>query len=311
MIFSNDQLYELSQLAFSAAHAAGHIIETHRQTKIQFHHKESSASLAGQVVTEVDHKAQAAILEILEPSRAEYDLALLTEESPDDGQRQEKPAFWCIDPLDGTLAFINNTPGFSVSIALVARNGDPLIGVAYDPVEQVLFHAIRGQGAYKNGHPIQIPDLDPKQPLILSIDFSFQSHPWLEHTRTGLHDIARQLGLDGSDIQFRTGGVMNACGILEDPNICYFKYPRSDNSGGSLWDYAATACLFHEAGAVASDIYGHPMELNRPDSTFMNHRGLLYAAHQALADRIIALHHSVLLHRKAGRLSENAQTNFQ
>jgi 3'(2'), 5'-bisphosphate nucleotidase/myo-inositol-1(or 4)-monophosphatase len=99
--------------------------------------------------------------------------------------------------------------------------------------------------------------------------------------------------MNGSDIQFRIGAVINAVTILENPNSCYFKYPRSDNSGGSLWDYAATACLFREAGAVASDIYGQPLDLNRADNTFMNHRGVLYASSQSIANQIIALHNSL------------------
>ena len=28
---------------------------------------------------------------------------------------------------------------------------------------------------------------------------------------------------------------------------------------GSLWDYAATACLFEEAGAAVSDAHGQPL----------------------------------------------------
>ncbi|SVC54967.1 uncharacterized protein METZ01_LOCUS307821, partial [marine metagenome] len=48
----------------------------------------------------------------------------------------------------------------------------------------------------------------------------------------------------------------------------------------------ATACLFEEAGAVVSDVYGQPLDLNRPDSTFMNHRGAVYATDENLANRI-------------------------
>ena len=289
MIFDDHQLQELAQRAMIAARAAGRVIDAHRQTEVDVHHKEIGTSAASQVVTEVDHKAQDAILEMLEPACADYDLALLTEESPDDGQRLVKSAFWCIDPMDGTLAFINDTPGFAVSIALVSRDGIPLIGVVYDPVEQTLFHAIQGRGAYKNATPIQIPAPDPEHPLVLQTDLSFQTHPRLKQTLTGLEEIARQLGLNGAEIRFHTGAVMNACSILETPKSCYFKYPRTDDSGGSLWDYAATACLYNEIGATASDIYGQPMDLNRPESTFMNHRGLLYASHRALADQIISL----------------------
>ena len=283
-------LEKLSQQAIDAAHAAGEIINTYRQRDIEVQYKAAGNSAASQVVTEVDHKAQAVILEFLQPSCIEFDLALVTEESPDDGLRQEKEAFWCIDPMDGTLAFINNTHGFSVSIALVAKNGKPLIGVVYDPVEQDLYHAIDGSGAYKNNRIIRLPELDPDRPLILHTDFSFEAHPWFDKTSTGLQDISRSLELNGADIKFKTGAAMNACNILQEPNSCYFKYPRKGNSGSSLWDFAATACLFNEAGAIASDIFGLPLELNRIGSTYVNHRGSLYAGQQKLADEIIELY---------------------
>lgn len=288
MTLSDELLQDLARQAVTAALAAGRIIDAHRDTAVEVRHKATGTSAAAQVVTEVDHKAQAAILELLQPTCGEHGLALLTEESPDDGERQHKPAFWSIDPMDGTLPFTQGIPGFSVSIALVARDGRPLIGVVYDPVEQSLFQAVRGHGALRNGQAMQLPALDPARPLVLHTDLSFERHPSLEATRRGLSDIANQLGLNGADIRFQTGGVLNACGVLDDPNRCYFKYPKP--GGGSLWDYAATACLFNEIGAVASDIYGDPMDLNRPGSTFMNHRGLLYAGHRAVAERIIALH---------------------
>jgi len=291
MIFSDTQLQELTRQAITAALAAGQLINAHRETGVKVDKKETGTSTAAQVVTEVDHKAQAAILAILEPLCDEYDLALLTEESPDNGQRQYKPAFWSIDPMDGTLNFINGQAGFSVSIALVAKNGTPLLGVVYDPVEKNLYQAVRNSGAYRNGEPIKVPEQNPRHPLVLRTDYSFQTDPLLEKTLTGLQDVAHRLGFNGTAIQYRNGAVLNACGILEDPNICYFKYPKP--GGGSLWDYAATACLYHETGAIASDIYGQSMDLNRQDSTFMNHRGLLYANGQALADHIVALYRSI------------------
>lgn len=295
---NNIDLEQLCQQAIDAALAAGKVISDHRHLNIDIQHKAAGNSEASQVVTEVDHKAQAVILDILEPTCIEFDLALVTEESPDDGLRHEKKAFWCIDPMDGTLAFINDTHGFSVSIALVAKDGRPLIGVVYDPVEQDLFHAIDGDGvesgAYKNRKLIRAPGLDPDLPLILQTDFSFEDHPWFEQTGTGLQDISRSLGLKGAAIKYRTGAAMNACNILEQPNTCYFKYPRKGNSGGSIWDFAATACLFNAAGAVASDIFGQPLELNRIGSTYANHRGSLYAAQPALAEQVTELYKKLL-----------------
>ena len=81
---------------------------------------------------------------------------------------------------------------------------------------------------------------------------------------------------------------MNACKVLANPLACYVKLPKQ-NGGGSLWDYAGTACIFSEAGAVATDIYGQCFDLNRADSTLMCHRGILFATDETLAQRIRAL----------------------
>ena len=283
-------LIELAAIAEQAALSAGQIIAARRQTDVRASFKPVGTSEASQVVTEVDHLAQEAILALLQPTCKNLGLALLTEEAPDDGERLKKAAFWCVDPLDGTQAFVNDTPGFSVSIALVDRDATPLLGVVYDPVGKVTYRAIRRQGAFRDDEPMRLPRLDHQHPLTLRTDFSFQQHPWREATEKGLAEIALQLGLPGSNVEFRTGGVINACGVLENANFCYFKYPKLGASGGSLWDYAATACLFNEVGGFASDILRNPMDLNREDSTFMNHRGILFASDERVAQGIAALH---------------------
>ncbi len=287
---NNINLQELCQLAKVAARAAGEIINTYYLRNVDVQYKAVGSSTASQVVTEVDHKTQAAIVDILLPSCKKFDLALVAEESIDDELRQQKQAFWCIDPMDGTLAFINKTAGFSVSIALVAKNGKALIGVIYDPLTDGLYHAIDGQGAYKNGKLLRPPELSSEQPLILRTDPSFETHPWMEQTLAGLQSIAERLGFKGAEIQYDAGAVLKAIHIFDHLNSCYFKYPRKENSGGSIWDYAATACLFNEAGAIATDISGLPFELNRVGSTFMNHHGVLYCGQQKLADEIIGLY---------------------
>jgi len=302
--FNHIELEQLSKLAVKAALSAGEVINSYYQSDVAVHYKNAHASAAGQVVTEVDHKAQDAILSILQPSCAQYHLALLSEELPDNDERQNKPAFWCIDPMDGTLSFTQNIPGYAVSIALVAKNGTPLIGVVYDPVEQILYESIIDQGVYKSRfdkklsfkkkQSLHIAKVDKNNPLILRTDISFKEHPWFVKTKTELNTIATALGFNGSKIQYRNGAVLNACTLLESPHICYFKYPRSDNGGGSLWDYAATACIYKEAGAVVSDIYGEPMALNRKSSTFMNHRGIIFSANKNLAKHIIGLYQGLI-----------------
>jgi fructose-1,6-bisphosphatase/inositol monophosphatase family enzyme len=277
-------LPELTKQAVQSAREAGGIIRSYQDREVDVLHKEGGDTYASQVVTEVDRKAQDAILRILGPSCEEFDLAVLTEESEDDRSRFEKEFFWCIDPMDGTLPFIRKEPGYSVSIALVARDGSPQIGVVYDPVHDVLWQATKGQGVQRNSEPWTLDSTGEE--LTFTYDRSFADRPERDRVLQELEDYAHSVGL-GKLVSTQFGGaVINACHALENSPGCHFKFAKPQEGGGSLWDYAATACLYEEAGAVVSDVHGDPLDLNRPDSTFMNHRGAVYATDEELANRI-------------------------
>jgi len=274
-------LGELTQHAVQAALDAGALIRSYQDREVEVLHKEGGDTYASQVVTEVDRKAQDAILRILGPSCEEYEIALLTEESEDDGSRFEKECFWCIDPMDGTLPFIRGEPGYSVSIALVARDGSPMIGVVFDPVHDVLWQATKGQGVRRNAEPWALDA--SSQELTFTYDRSFKDHSERDRVLRELEGYAYSIGLKKlASTQFG-GAVINACHALESAPGCHFKFAKPQEGGGSLWDYAATACLYEEAGAVVGDVHGAPLDLNRPDSTFMNHRGAVYATDENLA----------------------------
>lgn len=285
MKLSSTELTELASLAIDAATAAGEMIAASRPKQIQ--HKSSGGSLASQVVTEVDRRSEAIILETLNPTLKRFELGLLTEEQPDDGGRCSADYFWCVDPIDGTLPFIEGTPGYAVSIALVGRDGTPAVGVVYDPIGKTLVHAIAGSGVFRNGRPWEPPSPSGTE-LSLFTDRSFLSSESRDQITTALEQIARDMGLTGLHVDATAGAVMNACKVLANPLACYVKLPKQ-NGGGSLWDYAATACIFSEAGAVATDINGQRFDLNRADSTFMCHQGIMFATNETLAQRIRAM----------------------
>lgn len=272
-----EDLHALLDLAMQAALSAGEIILNGFGAHGDLHRKDSpGGSLASQVVTQVDLESQKAIFQILETTLTRYDLAWLGEETPDSLERLSKDYFWSVDPLDGTLSFIEGKPGFSVSIALVAKNGIPWIGVVFDPTEQVLYHAIRGLGAYRNGVLWKLKSRGSH--LTLAYDRSFLESDLLEPTLAYWRGIALNIGLEGVSLIEPGGAVCSACQVLERAPAIYYKHPREVDRGGSVWDYAATACLYGEVGGVATDIWGDPMELNRAESTYMNHKGILFAS---------------------------------
>ena len=62
---------------------------------------------------------------------------------------------WFVDPMDGTENFLSGVPYFSSCVAL-CKNGLPIITAIYNLVTDELYLAIRGQGATRNGKPIQV-----------------------------------------------------------------------------------------------------------------------------------------------------------
>lgn len=292
MQISEQTLHLLTKLAMQAALKAGEIIATFPRDQLEIYAKQGGTSEASKLLTSVDQLCQQEILAILSPSCKTYDLACLTEEAKDDKQRLAQDYFWCIDPLDGTLPYTEGSTGYAISIALVSKDGQPQLGVVYDPVQRALYHAILHCGAFRNAqpwHPVKSATTLSGSFHLIN-DRSFVQHKQIEPILQECKAIGIALGCPRFETTLTGGAVMNALWVLEQSPACYFKFPKSNEGGGSLWDYAATACIYQEVGAVVSDIFGKPLELNRTNSTFMNHRGLLFATHEQVASKIRALY---------------------
>ncbi|MFC1800866.1 3'(2'),5'-bisphosphate nucleotidase CysQ [Nanoarchaeota archaeon] len=96
----------------------------------------------------------------------DYIVSKLEEHFPDDGiiseEGSEKMAnprsFWLLDPLDGTVEFVNNRKEFSIMLGKV-EDTKAVLGVVYLPAVDRLFYAFEGGGAYleeSGGEPKQI-----------------------------------------------------------------------------------------------------------------------------------------------------------
>lgn len=97
------------------------------------------------LVTNADHAANDILRAGLR--RAFPGHALLSEETGFEGPAGAD-SVWYVDPLDGTRAYARGKPGFSVMIGLVTQ-GRPVLGVVYDPLEDRLYEAAQGAGAFQ------------------------------------------------------------------------------------------------------------------------------------------------------------------
>lgn len=268
-------LQHLANIAIEAAISAGKIIQKYMNDDIVVEQKEGGSTYASQVVTKVDRECERIILSHLLPTCKAFDIGLLSEETKDDGSRLKKDFFWCIDPMDGTLAFINKQPGFSVSIALIAKDGTPVIGVVFDPNTKTLYHTIKGIGAYKNRAHWNIKNTNDY--LTYTTDKTLSDTPKSGEIRQMLNKHKATLGLKDIKELSGAGAVMCAILALENGPACFLKLPKKAIGGGSIWDYAATACIYNELGLPATDFNGSPLNLNKKGDTFMNETGVYYS----------------------------------
>ena len=284
-------LQQLRDAAIQAAREAGQFVQSTDRSKLQRRCKEAGSSAASQIVTEVDVRSEAIIRQCLQAISEQWNIAFVGEESSQNvpdviPERLLKPYHWCVDPLDGTLPFVEGSSGYAISIALVDQSGVPLIGVVYDPVDSTLMHAIKGQGAYRDQAPITRAT-SVSTSLMVFADASFRAHESYADMLDTLNGCAQDSGLDGIEVVYGSGAVKNACQVLDYPAACYVKLPKPEDGGGSIWDFSATACIVGEAGGWASNIHGQALELNRQGSTFMNHQGVLYASNERIARYLI------------------------
>ena len=108
----------------------------------------SRESSGGQLKTPVDKAAEAWILAYIF-SHYPSDRILAEESFEEQGGVWDAPsAFWTVDALDGTRSFIGGFDGFCVQVAYII-DGTSVLGIIHEPIRQMTYWAIRGQGAYK------------------------------------------------------------------------------------------------------------------------------------------------------------------
>lgn len=228
-------------VAIKAARAAGALIN---RASLDLDTLRVGAKQTNDFVTEVDHAAEAAIIETLLGAYPEH--GIWAEESGRrEGKGKGRTYTWIIDPLDGTTNFIHGFPVYCVSIALMV-DGRLDQAVIYDPTRNDLFTASKGRGAYLNDRRIRVAKRTQLRDCLLSTGFPFRPGD-------AFQTYLRMLG----DVMPRVAGVRRPGSAALD--LAYVAAGFSDGffeMGLSPWDVAAGALLVTEAGGLVGNFTG-------------------------------------------------------
>jgi myo-inositol-1(or 4)-monophosphatase len=196
---------------------------------------------AGDFVTELDHRSEEAVIRRIRQSFPEH---VIQAEESGTGEGESR-YHWFIDPLDGTTNYVHGVPIYSVSIA-VARDGEMVAGVVFDPAHKEMFWAVKGGGAYLNGSQIRVSQKESLGDAFLASGFPWRSKQYLE------------LYLDSFRVLFsESAGVRRMGSAAID--LSYTACGRFDGFWEMKlkpWDIAAGVLIVREAGGLVSDFIG-------------------------------------------------------
>lgn len=285
---TSEQLNTLMHQGSEAALKAGRYIQEKGKQPFTVQLKEGVVSLDAQVVTEIDLASQAIIIEGLREGMQRFDVGLLGEETPDDLSRHRKPYFWCIDPLDGTLPFTQKREGSAVSIGLVNRRGQSVLGIIYDLNTSVLYAGNSADKKTYKQHEIWRPEPSHSNTLHLFVDKNLRDHTYFSHWINELKSNITTYGWESLTLHSGMGSVKQSLSVLEHANAVFVKYPKK-NGACSIWDIAASVAVYESLGFYARDLFGNAFQLNPPAGELTLHKVGLYFSHD---DRLRHLFHS-------------------
>lgn len=260
--------------AIAAAQAAGALIRAIYRTDYTVDYKGQDGP-----VTVADREANRKIHEILQGTFPEY--GWLSEETADSPTRLARRRVWVVDPMDGTKEFIQKIPEFAVSIALIEA-GVPVLGVAYNPIQDRLFWAVRGQGAWCGERRLYVSQTERlADATVLCSRSETKRGEWTDFAslfRT------RPTGSAAYKLALVASGEADATFTL---------VPKNE------WDICAGTLLVEEAGGTVTHLDGQPVIFNQPKTLLQG----LVASNGIL--------HSQLLNLIASKLAKNPATDLK
>ena len=106
----------------------------------------------GDFVTSADKRTEKILIEEIQKAHPEH--GIITEETGIINKSNIEKK-WIIDPIDGTMNFLNGIPQFAISIAYEEK-GEIICGVIFNPIINEMFVAEKGNGAYLNNSRIRV-----------------------------------------------------------------------------------------------------------------------------------------------------------
>ncbi len=258
----NHELEDYLIFAKQLASEAGEIMRQYfRSDDIEQREKDDKT-----IVTIADEKINNIVIERIAKSYPRH--AVFGEEA---SLIQESEYTWVCDPIDGTFLFAKGIPMAVFSLALV-KNGEPLVGVVYDPFLDIFYTAIKGQGAFMNDKQIHVST------KLLDYRAALNLEDW-PSAELQFHQMKMLAQKEKSLDFYRIGSIVHVSCL-----VAQGAFEAAIFAGtAKKCDIAAVKVIVEEAGGKVTDVNGHQQRYDGDINGAIVSNGIV---HEQLVDLI-------------------------
>ncbi|XP_058468276.1 inositol monophosphatase 1-like [Solea solea] len=261
-----DQWQNAMDHAVAIARKAGEVVREALRGDRKVMTKSSSIDL----VTQTDQKVEQLIIQSVKERFPAH--RFIGEESVAAGEPcdlTDQPT-WIIDPIDGTTNFVHAFPFVAVSIGFCVDKKVEF-GVVYSCLEDKMFVARRGRGAFCNGEPLKVSDQEDIKRSIVVTEFGSNRDP--DAVDRIFSSLRKIVCLPVHGVRSAGTAAINLCLVASGSVEAYYEI------GIHVWDVAAGSLMVTEAGGVLLDVEGGDVDLMS--------RRIVAANNRAVAGQII------------------------
>ncbi len=244
---------DYKEFAINLAKEAGEIIKKNFKLGMKKEWKSDNTP-----VTETDFKINRLVIDSVKKHFPTHSVLAEEGNNLQDGSEYT----WVCDPLDGTIPFSHGIPTCVFSLALV-KNGEPILGVIYDPFMDRMFFAEKDKGTFLNGAKVSVSKKKDLEKSVIGAGVA----------KRDVFGVNKAI----FPLKEEDAKVMNLL------SICYMgmlvasgEFVAAIFSHTSAHDLAALKIIVEEAGGKVTDLFGKDQRYDRPIKGGLMSNGLVH-----------------------------------
>lgn len=218
-------------------------------------------------VTIADTTVNSMVIEAIQKQYPSH--AVIGEE--ESNRKDEAEYTWVCDPIDGTIPYVMGVPTNVFSLAMVDKEGQPIVAVVLDPYMKRKYWATKGGGAFMNDQPIEVNAID---------DMS-QAYVGMSGSRS---KTVEPYAFKSALIKACYRPVMLNCAIYEAMLVASGQMAATVYLGFGAHDVATSKLIVEEAGGKVTNVFGDDQRYDQAVKGVIISNGLLHDKLVNLAD---------------------------